>query len=676
MDLICYLIHFRLNLYSMHRIGLMVMTLIITTSSGLSQSGKDFGRLIESAQDSAQIEELMAKAENVDLTFASKIKLYDLIAQRSKRVGYTRGSASALYKSGLSFYLRNSFDSAELLLKQSADLYFEIGDIEAASFPDFYRSQAFQVRGLHNRGVEVLLRGLEGLKKTNDRFYNSYLRALGEIHRAQNNIQPALNYLNLAVDHAEKLDESTWLAWALNRRGVVYYQDSKHERAKLDLERSMTLSRENNLEYVIDMNLNDLGELYFALKEYERCIQLYELALERDLSESNRMNTYTNIGRLYWQLRDYRNAIDYASKALKMAQETNNLTYIVDAERILAESYMGLGRFKAAAKNYDLYISHYDSLKNVETRRLLAEADIKYQTELKEQEIVNLTEREALERSRKRTYQAGLIGVGALLLIVLFLIWQLFKNKNKIEAQNLELETLNTTKDKFFSIIAHDLRSPMIALQGVGQKLDFFIRKGKQEKLLEMGNKIDESIDRLNHLLNNLLNWASTESGGMPINPQQLQGDELIENTVNLYQSIAESKGVKIEMELSGAEVYGDRNMISTIIRNLLSNAVKFSPESGTVRVNSFELDGYTAINVMDSGKGMGPDQLKKLFDYSASELGSDGEQGFGLGLKLCKEFVKANHGFIEVESKLEEGSVFTIKIPNSFQTLNLAKVA
>ncbi|KYG80204.1 sensor histidine kinase [Roseivirga echinicomitans] len=239
--------------------------------------------------------------------------------------------------------------------------------------------------------------------------------------------------------------------------------------------------------------------------------------------------------------------------------------------------------------------------------------------------------------------------------------------EKKVEERTQELQDANATKDKFFSIIAHDLRSPMIALQGVGQKLEYFIRKDKQEKLLEMGAKIDQSIDQLNHLLNNLLNWATSQTGGVPHHPSKLDLDVLVKENIELYRSLAESKDINVVCEISVKYAYADINTTSTIIRNLLSNALKFTGDEGEIRISTQQNEGMVEIEIEDQGMGMDEQTLSQLFRESVKgELGQRGEKGFGLGLKLCKEFTQMNRGQISVTSKLNIGTTFTVALPKA----------
>ncbi|PQJ80739.1 sensor histidine kinase [Polaribacter porphyrae] len=240
--------------------------------------------------------------------------------------------------------------------------------------------------------------------------------------------------------------------------------------------------------------------------------------------------------------------------------------------------------------------------------------------------------------------------------------------EQKVEERTAELSEANATKDKFFSIIAHDLRSPMIGLQGVGKKLDYFIKKDKREKLLEMGSQIDKSIDQLNHLLNNLLNWASSQTNRIPYNPKNIDVTQLVIENIALYKSLADAKNVEIKNKITSGKLFADSNAVSTILRNLLSNAIKFTKENSCIKVTSEETTTSFSISVSDQGDGIPLNKIERFFEKTnfKSTSGTSGEKGFGLGLQLCKEFTEMNLGTITVQSELEKGTVFTINFPKN----------
>ncbi len=654
----------------MHRFFQIVLYVCLSIPL-YSQTGLEIENSIKGTKNKAGVDSLFVKIEESNFPADESIAFYQLLADKCNQIKYGKGQGLALAKTGTLLLSKASYDSAKNVLIQAEQILKSENEIYEASRVDFDLAVTYYSMGQFDLAAQTVIDDLDLIKEVNASQYNTLLRTVGEIYRGANNLESAAHYLKIAISHSKETNSTDALAYNLNRLGVVYYQDSKHEPAKESLEESLKIAQEIGLDRAITMNLNDMGELYFALKDYERCIELYEIALERDMIDGDRANTYNNVARLNRELGNYQEAIDYATKAHVLAKGIKSQPHIVDAEKILADSYRDISNFKKATEFYSAYIVSRDSLYKVEVQRQLAEVDAKYQTEKKELEIINLTEKEEIQRSRKQVYLFGLIILGIFLVLVLLLLKQISANKRKIESQKLKLEELNTTKDRFFSIIAHDLRSPMIGLQGVGQKLEYFIKKNKQEKLLEMGGRIDQSIDQLNHLLNNLLNWATSQIGGVPHNPEKTNLTELIDENVRLYESLAQSKDISIDCELGEVYAYVDANSISTVIRNLLSNAIKFTKVGGEVVVRGEMAGGKSELSIQDQGQGIESERLHQLFITDLkSTPGTTSEKGFGLGLKLCKEFVDINKGTIEVNSVMEKGTTFTIKLPTNTKSI------
>lgn len=597
-------------------------------------------------------------------------KLSTVLLERSEDFGSVELQNEARLWLGVSLFSQGKYDSIIQVLEQWE---FE-NEGSPASFEllqrNFYMAVAYYYVGEYRTSVELFLSTVnEPALKSDPKFHGRYLRVLGEVNRAADNLDPALEYLQSALEIAETNLDSVGIAASLNRLGVVYYQKEEHEISEKLLQRSLQVSIAARVTSVISSNFNDLGELYFATEEYEKCLELYEQALNYAQDNDGRINTLNNIARLDWKLGKYNEAIIRAKEALSLADDNNILTYKVDATKIIADSYQDLGQFSEATYFYKEYINFRETLFEEEQRRQIIELETQYQTARKEQEIVSLQQREAVQRERNLAYMIGLIVVVLFLIILLMLFFQIRKNNRKISIQNEKLEELNTTKDKFFSIIAHDLRSPMIALQGVGQKLEYFIKRDKQEKILEIGSKIDRSIDQLNHLLNNLLHWAASQTGGIPHHPEQFDVNQVISENLALYEGLLESKRLTVHQSHQQALVYADKNTVSAIIRNLLSNAIKFSPENGQIWISSLSKNGVTHLEITDQGAGMEQTKIQEIFSQSVkSSIGSKGEKGFGLGLKLTKEFVDQNQGSIDIESQLGEGTKFKLSFPTQGQ--------
>lgn len=242
------------------------------------------------------------------------------------------------------------------------------------------------------------------------------------------------------------------------------------------------------------------------------------------------------------------------------------------------------------------------------------------------------------------------------------------KNQNDLLLEKQEeLLQLNQTKDKFFSIIAHDLKNPMNAVIGFAEMLNKSFDRFPDEKKKKFIDIIAKSSRNLFSLLENLLQWSRSQSGKISFDPEHILINDLFDETVTTLSFHAEKKKIMLEYHpLDDVTVFADYNMIDTVIRNLTSNAIKFTPQGGSVKLSAKETDEYIQIKVQDTGVGMSEEQLENLFriDKNVSTYGTDSEAGTGLGLILCKEFIDKHFGKIWAESKKDQGSCFVVQVP------------
>uniref|UniRef100_UPI003561C61C ATP-binding protein n=1 Tax=Ancylomarina sp. TaxID=1970196 RepID=UPI003561C61C len=230
-----------------------------------------------------------------------------------------------------------------------------------------------------------------------------------------------------------------------------------------------------------------------------------------------------------------------------------------------------------------------------------------------------------------------------------------------------KMRALNATKDKFFSIIAHDLRNPFNALITLSSYLIEAIESSNKTEAIELAKVIETSSEQGFELLVNLLEWSRTQTGSIQYNPELINLQKELKNPIQIIEGIAESKNIRLTHNINEhITVLADPNMIRTIVRNLLSNAVKFTPKEGQISIEAFDKDDELLIRICDNGVGMSQDIIDKLFsiEFNTSSTGTDGEMGTGLGLILCFEFVKKHNGNIWVESEIGKGSCFSFSIP------------
>lgn len=252
-------------------------------------------------------------------------------------------------------------------------------------------------------------------------------------------------------------------------------------------------------------------------------------------------------------------------------------------------------------------------------------------------------------------------------------ITQLQKREKKIRMQKDKLEELNATKDKFLSIIAHDLKNPFNALLGFSELLHVDYETLDELQKREIINLLYKNSQNTYKLLENLLEWARSQSGAIEYSPSLTNIKNLVDENLNLLQSVAVQKSIHLKSSVSeGINVNTDADLVKTVIRNLVSNAIKFTNENGEVVVSAkvvsaSEGKDMVEISVADTGIGISPENQKKLFmlDKNYSIKGTNGEFGTGLGLILCKEFVEKCGGKIWVESIVAKGSRFCFTLPN-----------
>lgn len=232
--------------------------------------------------------------------------------------------------------------------------------------------------------------------------------------------------------------------------------------------------------------------------------------------------------------------------------------------------------------------------------------------------------------------------------------------------QNRQLLQLNQTKDKFFGIIAHDLRNPLSAFQGVGEQLQFYLQKGDTDKLQKISGLISKSAANLGALLDNLLSWALLNRGMIPYHPESLSPASEADMNFEIHENAAQAKNIRLENHIPRhILVLADRNALQTIFRNIIGNAIKFTPPGGQVTLSSEAIGAAVFISISDTGAGMSAEKINQLFSLDKrSEHGTAGEKGAGLGLVLCKELVEMNQGALQVFSTEGQGSTVRFSLP------------
>jgi signal transduction histidine kinase len=316
------------------------------------------------------------------------------------------------------------------------------------------------------------------------------------------------------------------------------------------------------------------------------------------------------------------------------------------------------------------YSALQGSVFNTEKSSQIAEMEANFSSEKKDQQISLLQAENELEHNKKENQFLLSVVIVATLIILLLALFYVIRQKQKsngiLRAQKEYLDELNHLKDKLFSVISHDLRSPLNSLQG----LMYLIENNMVSEAELKANlaELSKSTRSMSDLIDYLLHWAKSNLHREIIEKQRIEVDHLIEKNIRLFHQQALGKRIAVTRLGQVKEaVSGDANMIDLVLRNLLSNAIKFTQENGRVSISVERENGEITISVKDTGVAFSPERFQRLFSpQNNSTTGTNNEKGTGLGLLLCKDFVEKNGGRIWAESNPGEGTTFSFTLTSA----------
>ena len=388
------------------------------------------------------------------------------------------------------------------------------------------------------------------------------------------------------------------------------------------------------------------------------------------------------MGLVYSKKGRYKDALNAFQESLQLSDKFKKGFALKRTNyREMAETYKLMGDYKTALKYHELFVQYNDSMVQKEKYEQIINLEKQYEIEKKENEIIRLQARQELTdvqlRKNKQLKILGFVTASLLLIFVFFILIryfdkiklnQLLKLKNKtIEQSENELRILNASKNKFFSIIAHDLKNPFHTVMGYSYLLSNDYDNFTEGERRKFASDINQSTNNIFRLLQNLLEWSKSQTGRLVFNPREIELNKVMESSVSVLRSLADQKKIQLKLNASNdLLMFADPQMIETVLRNLINNAIKFTPENGLVEITAHQIDGHISVCVKDSGIGISDEEVRNLFqiDSTVKRKGTNNEDGSGLGLVLCREFVHKNNGTIWVKSAPGGGSSFFFTVP------------
>ncbi len=607
--------------------------------------------------------------------------------------------ATAYYKQGISYYFSAEYDSAIISLKNSQTVYKELNNTKkVGELYDKIGSCYYSGKADYQQAMSSYLKALEIREQINDTLGIAYsLNNLGNIYFRLGNREKALNNYLKALVFAQKTTDKKINAILLNNIGIEYADQKEYEKAIEYHLKAVEIKKEFKNKLSLSVTYISIGSLYKYQNKLDEALEYYykaNIILETSENTHYKAMVLNYMAAVFHEKNQFQKAINYLNSSLELSEK-------ISANKLSENSYLELTKIYKDIKNYEKafifqekYIATHDTIFSEESNKALSEMQVKYETEKKEKENEILKRENEIGELKfeKQKTRAFILTITSVLLFVLIaltvilsiLIYNKYRYKQKIntilEDKNDQLKLANkklaeseqnlkelvATKDKFFSIIAHDLRSPLSSLSLVTEVLDQNIDSLDKDKTAYLLGSINKAANNLMELVENLLNWARTQTGKITFEPSKINVSEIIKQNINLLALNAEKKNITIKNNVkNNIFARADINLIATVILNLLSNAIKFTNEQGTITFDISEKNEFYEIKISDTGLGISEKNIQKLFriDIDTRQIGDSVEKGTGLGLILCKEFVEKNGGQINVQSEIEIGSTFSFTI-------------
>ncbi len=527
---------------------------------------------------------------------------------------------------------------------------------------------------------------LEIRKKYNDfkglaLVYNNIGRVhidIGQYNQANINFSNAMSYAILSQDNAA-------IGYTNNSFGILHFRQEHFDSALYYYNKSLkNYNEDDNYEGLL-LNYKDIGDTFLELNKTE----FAEEYIKRSLMLAEKGNYLLSIaennmllGKLALTKKEYKSAIERSEKALEICQQIKNQNIAKDAHLVIAKTYEALSDLDKALKHYKQFLTASHEVINTETAKKIIEMEktteaAKNRSKLQEQQL-------AIERQKIYTIVLIIFIFSLIILSVsLFVYYRktkkvnvLLQEKNEqihsqaaeIHNKNIELKNLVDTKNKLFSIIAHDLKNPFFSILGYSQILKNDYLSLTENEKVQFIDEISVSLHNTYQMLENLLHWSKKQIESIEPHPTEFSLNNIIQTALKHIKVLSEIKSIRFNLSIpEHIKMFADQDMTEIVFRNLVTNAVKFSYESGEINISARQSNNSVFISIEDFGIGMKKETIKDFLDNSSfnrSRTGTQGEKGTGLGLVLTKEFIEENGGDISIISKLNKGTKITIKLP------------
>lgn len=630
-------------------------------------------RLLDTIPDSSllyanQAELILTKSDPDGLLpylFKLKGNIYEEIRVTDRSLSYYNKAFEEFIKLG-------EYQEMGVCALSMGDTYYELGDFSEAYFFFMQSLNAYEQDG-----------DRMGIAKMENK--------LGIVAHEMGKLDEAGRHYMKAYEIYQEFGSISDQCRSLNNLGLILYDRQAYDSALVLFKEGMNLltgisQATPQDQYILSGIYNNMALAYSDMEEYELALSnlLRSLDIARVIDDLyNIGSVFTNLGSIYGKMDRQDSALYYLHRSLKIAKDMKFRHLELEVYDELSQLHAGRGYY-GSAYNWRLrYDTVYKDLFNEDQSQQIARIRGLYEQQIKDREIEQLHSQSQVQGMLNKVFMVCIIVIVILVIIITVNLGakkranktlaerniQISNAMEKLSESGEEMENLNRSKDRIFSVVAHDLRNPVAAVTGFSELLYENFEEFSVETQKEYLLQIVQGTQRIQNLLENLLVWARSQMKAIKYEPETLKVKSIVDECVKELRVNLDHKKVSCQVRIeSNCEVFADKSMMHTVIRNLIINAVKFSFPGGRIWISSEEVPEGCSIAVTDEGIGIQPEIQAKLFDpnEAISSLGTTGESGSGLGLVICNEFLEKNRGSIRVESEPGNGATFVITLPSS----------
>ncbi|MCW3806019.1 ATP-binding protein [Plebeiibacterium marinum] len=581
-----------------------------------------------STEDDSLLYELCHQISYTSKTPDVKLKYSNLAYAHALSYGGKTQQAAAKFLSVAPYLKKMELDSAINALFVAEGIYRECDKMQGVAscyvgLADIYkRNNEIDKAELYYKKSIHILKEFE----LGSRIAATYMN-LGELYRKTERYSLAVEYLKKSDSIYRGLKNECYSSYCIGNIGLVYTAQNKLDSAEIFLYNSIGVLEPLGDNYAVSSYLDGLAEVYFKRKQ---CGKAEQTSL----------------------------------KSLRLAQDYKLKEQVRDASLRLSTIYNQSKEYDKAFFYHKQYVAYRDSINNEEIIRKIANLRTKYEVARKQAEV----DEEKEQKERYLIVAIAAVSVLIVLSVLVFIVLKISRYRKKVNQklneQRQELANANATKNKFFSILSHDLRSPLATFHSYSEVMDLCANHEDLDKLKEISREMKSSSANMLDLLDNLLQWGVNQMGTKKSVPANVSLRDVVLMEVRHLQHVSDKKKIEVCYSIEkDTTLFVDRVKLAMTIRNLLNNAIKFTPSGGKVTLSSHHEGARTILKISDTGVGMTPEQRDQLFDFSKinSTYGTQNEKGVGLGMQLVCEFVKQSKASIKVESELGVGTTFIL---------------